>query len=604
MTAWSIEPLGGVTGVAIAAILLGSLLTISTTSRFTSRRKRRTLIAFRAASLLLLLAMMLRPSIEYRTMRRLPGTLILLSDQSRSMTVADSLDDATRWDAVRKVLNDSANVFDELAESWDIRCYAFADAVDDVAFEDGKFALPELAEGSQSAIGAALEDVLAREAQKRIVGVLLLSDGAQRAFAPRDLLPQEAVRRMAAEGIPLFTFTFGKPSLGQQSDLRVSDFQLDDSVFADTPAEAQAVLSVVGYANQTVNVQMLWEDATGEMQAVDAKQITIEQGRQRYPLRLSYTPKEAGEYKVSVRVEPPEGELVTANNAQSTFVSVLKGGVKVLYLVGAQRIGGGPDDEPYFVRDALAGFPDLNVQYQLLTYRKPEPEVDLREQLRQSKYDVFLLGNVDVSGLSNATWRDIAAYVDSGAGLGMLGGFHSFGPGGFRNSPLADVLPIQMDRTERQAFDSPIRTDVHVPGPLRLKTRAPHRRPAASDPAARRRCRLPRPVERVAGAGRGESLQSLTDQADSPGRGRSRQWTALPIAGRVAIRRRSDCGVGRRHDVALATRRLRRPASPLLATIRTLAGPQRRRDRQPRLGSIGSASVPTRRASGNHSRRQ
>ena len=32
-----------------------------------------------------------------------------------------------------------------------------------------------------------------------------------------------------------------------------------------------------------------------------------------------------------------------------------------------------------------------------------------------------------------------------GKGLIMLGGFHSFGPGGYFDTPLADVLPVEMD---------------------------------------------------------------------------------------------------------------------------------------------------------------
>jgi hypothetical protein len=50
----------------------------------------------------------------------------------------------------------------------------------------------------------------------------------------------------------------------------------------------------------------------------------------------------------------------------------------------------------------------------------------------------------------------------------MLGGFHSFGPGGFRDSALADVLPIEMGRAERQLFDEPPRQDMHIPGPLKM----------------------------------------------------------------------------------------------------------------------------------------
>ncbi|MCX6618884.1 MAG: glutamine amidotransferase, partial [Acidobacteria bacterium] len=52
------------------------------------------------------------------------------------------------------------------------------------------------------------------------------------------------------------------------------------------------------------------------------------------------------------------------------------------------------------------------------------------------------------------------------AGLIMLGGFHSFGPGGYANTPLASVLPVEMTRLERQNLGEPLREDLHLRGPL------------------------------------------------------------------------------------------------------------------------------------------
>jgi len=43
---------------------------------------------------------------------------------------------------------------------------------------------------------------LSREAGKRLLGVVLLSDGAQRAYAPRDLPPQTAAARLKHLGCP------------------------------------------------------------------------------------------------------------------------------------------------------------------------------------------------------------------------------------------------------------------------------------------------------------------------------------------------------------------------------------------------------------------
>ena len=55
--------------------------------------------------------------------------------------------------------------------------------------------------------------------------------------------------------------------------------------------------------------------------------------------------------------------------------------------------------------------------------------------------------------------------MERGKGLIALGGYHSFGPGGYRNTPLRDVLPIEMDRLARQDFGRPDVQRWHVPGP-------------------------------------------------------------------------------------------------------------------------------------------
>jgi hypothetical protein len=44
----------------------------------------------------------------------------------------------------------------------------------------------------------------------------------------------------------------------------------------------------------------------------------------------------------------------------------------------------------------------------------------------------------------------------------------SFGPGGYAGTPLADVLPIEMDRLERQEPGGPVGSDLHIPGPIRM----------------------------------------------------------------------------------------------------------------------------------------
>jgi hypothetical protein len=465
-----IQPVAGWPVVIAVAVVLVGLLFVRPRHVRLAVYQWAALVALRLVVVLLTLLAMLRPTLIYTKVEPQQASLVLLVDGSRSMQVADSLGDRSRWDSMKVLLDEAAPDVARLDETWDVKAYEFADDVRKLDVRAGRLPLAAEPGGEQSAVGAALNDALDRETSGRVLAVLLMSDGAQRAAAPRDMPPQLAARRLAAEQIPLYTFTFGKPGGSDRADLSIEDLITNETVFAEAPTEVRANLKSEGYANQQVKVQLLWE-ATGRMDVVDTAQVDtgIEGGT--VPILLQHTPRSPGEYKVTLRVEPREGELVTTNNEVSTFVTVRAGGIKVLYLVGAKRIGGGPGPEQRFVRDALARSPDIIIERRLINY---DPlAVDLVETIRDGEFDVVIVDDVDVQGLSQASWQLIADRVRRGMGLAMLGGYHSFGPGGFRDTPLDDVLPINIGPAQRQIFGEPVRKDVHLPGPVRMRPAAP-----------------------------------------------------------------------------------------------------------------------------------
>jgi uncharacterized membrane protein len=474
--------------VAVTIVLLGLLL-VRPRHTLLLGRQWAALIGLRLAVALLMLFALLRPSFVYTKVEPVRASLVLLVDGSRSMQVADSLGDKSRWDAMKLLLDAAAKDIVKLGTNWDVTAYQFDNETKKLELHVGTLALAAAPSGDESAIGAAMGDALDREGGKRVLATLLLSDGAQRAAPPRDLPPQVAARRLAAENIPLYTFTFGKSGGRERADLSLSDLVTNETIFTETPTEVRARLTAVGYANQRVKVQLLWETATG-MEAVDTLQVDTGVEGGAVPVTLHYTPRKPGEYKVTVRVEPREGELITTNNEASTFVTVRPGGINVLYLAGAQRVGGGPGAEQRFVRAALAQSPDIVVTRRLINYEPPG--ADLTDAIGKGKPsvagnagsgdsrmtaapapDVIILDDVDLQGLNAASWQAIAERVQKGMGLMMLGGYHSFGPGGFRGSPLADVLPIDIGPAQRQEFNEPLRQDVQLKGPLHMRPVAP-----------------------------------------------------------------------------------------------------------------------------------
>jgi hypothetical protein len=482
--------------VLVTAVLLG-LLAIRPRHVQLLKRQWAALIGLRLAVVLLMLFALLRPSLVYTKVEPVAASLVLLVDSSRSMQVADSQGNKSRWDSVRQLLDASASDLATISKKLAVNAYEFDSQSRKVAIENGKIGLPAAANGDESAIGAAIGEALEHETNKRVLATLLLSDGAQRAIAPRDLPPQVAARRLSAENIPLYTFTFGKPGGRERADLSLDDLVTNETIFTDTPTEVRALLTANGYANQRAKVQLLWETDKG-MEVVDAAQVDTGAEGGSVPVTLRYTPRKAGEYKVTLRVEPREGELVTTNNEASTFVTVRAGGINVLYLVGTKRIGGGPGAEQRFVRAALAHSPDIVVERRLINYEpmgvdisdvigraaggRPavgggaesgDPRTAASGDPRASAPDVIILDDVDVQGLSVASWQAIAERVHKGMGLIMLGGYHSYGPGGFRDSALADVLPINIGPAQRQAFGDPLREDVQLKGPVKMRPAEP-----------------------------------------------------------------------------------------------------------------------------------
>lgn len=479
----SFNPVGHVLAVALVAAVLIALAVWAPMATPLSRSRRVVLAALRGGAIGLLLLAMLRPALVYTEVRRQPATLVILVDRSASMTVPDGSAGNRRWDELKATLQESARGLAALPEELEIRVYAFDAEVEPLSIRDGAIPLDFEPEGKQTAIGAALADVLRREAGKRLLGVVLLSDGAQRATPGRNLLPEEPVARLRDLGCPLYTVAFGQPaSLSQVRDVALDNLQDNSPVFEKNPLILKAEATAAGFVNQSIPVKLYVEDDAGRMQPAppsDTDQtdtrITAAQPGQVIPLELSFTPPRAGEFKILIEAQPQPGELVLTNNRLSTFVTVLKGGLNILYIEGARRV------EQKYLRQSLDSSPDINVEYLFIDPYHPRETrpADLLEKFQPGAYDVYVLGDVPARVMlpGEATETDVftreelqslADAVRRGAGLIMIGGFFSFGPGGYQHTPLAEVLPIVMDPLEKQDLGASPLEALHVAGPLRM----------------------------------------------------------------------------------------------------------------------------------------
>lgn len=468
----TLDPIGGAWFTyAVAALLLAMPWVVPPRAIGLSPSRRRTLQVLRTLASIALLFAWARPTLTRVSTETLRPGLVVLLDGSRSMTVEDALDGASRWQAMRRLLDASGSALNRLSQKREVRAFLFDRGVTPLTLEGGQITLPKEPTGEETALGAALADSLNGAGGDSLSGVIVVSDGAQRARPPRDTAPLAAIGRLSAEGAPLYAIRVGERATGDRADVAIEDLVVSDTAFAGAPLEVRASLRVAGFPNRSVRIRLLWEDANGELEAVDAAQVVVRPGVESYPITLRYAPPAAGEWKLSLAADTLEGETLADNNAASTFVTVREGGIRVLYLAGTTRVGGAPGIEQRFIRSSLAASPDVALERIVINYKTLRR--DLASRFAPGAVDVVVLDNVDAEGLSLASWRALAELIESGAGLAMLGGRQSFGPGGHRDT-LGEVLPVRPGRAERQLLDGRLREDVHLPGPLRIVPRAAH----------------------------------------------------------------------------------------------------------------------------------
>jgi hypothetical protein len=299
------------------------------------------------------------------------------------------------------------------------------------------------AEGRFTGIGKVIDELRQEEMNKQLVGIVLMSDGAQRAMGEEDADPRAAARRFAEQrGIPIHTVVYGSPELtGVGLDLAVEDMIVNTEAFEKKTVPVRAQLRVTGAAGRQVRVRLLIEDRTGlslgesgELvpiplagDAVSFRDITIQENNEVIPIELSFIAEQAGEFKLALEAVPLDGELKLNNNQVQTLITVRKGGLRVAYF-DTMRI------EQRSIR-LLNDTAKIQVDMQVVLSGDFRGNTRIDPALFEpGEYDVYIIGDVhsrmfQLQGGRNMLER-LAERVEEGAGLLMLGGVHSFSAGG------------------------------------------------------------------------------------------------------------------------------------------------------------------------------
>ena len=467
--------LGSHWGVALIALGLIALLALGPQYGKLNWTRKGILIGLRALVILLIIIGLLRPTKMTTVKTPRTSIVIVMVDISRSMLLPSGRGELTRWQAQQRAIEQIEAKLTHLGPNLELRTYQYHSRLHPWQIVNGKLTLPEKPTGDQTDVGSSLFEAVLPEQGKRLAAVVLLGDGAQNAFEPQ-VEVQEAGRKIRDDfAAPLYTVTFGPSGDAAQSrDIAVERLDEQFTVFVKNEVAVKGLVRVRGYVQKEIPVKLVLEDSTGKQQEVGVRKARAKEDNEQVEVEFPFTPQTTGHFRLTMTAEQQEGELVAKNNTLSAYLTVLEGGLRILYLDGEKRF------EQKFLRRAINASPDIELDDRIIDVRSRGDKgdkwpVDLSADLKLDKYDAYILGEVDAAALGPQQIQTLASNVAAGKGLLVIGGRGSFGWGHYRGTPLENLLPVRFDPVE----GSPGLSDAQMnrfflDGPLPLVPPAPH----------------------------------------------------------------------------------------------------------------------------------
>lgn len=430
-----------------------------------SARQRQILTGLRLTAIVLLLLAALGPSLAFTHYRVLQPVVVVLRDSSLSMTTADRYSSGKETAALAQATGRAESSFNakpptradivndlfrhrdgallaQLEKRGQLRMLDFAESVtpvsaplmDQKSKEDSQDSdsgransqaayVPLKPTGPGTNLHRALQEALS---ERLTAAVIVLSDGqhTDRATSRDDLI---AVAKQAKQkDAPLLVVGFGDPQ--RPRNVQASEVYADAQVWKDDPFELQATLRSEGVgASDPVKVTLLEfpyddEGKVGEPQTLEARDVALPQEGGQVRLSFSHTPKQAGRFGYSIRIEPLPGESTVDDNQSlaPTQVKVIDDKARVLLVAGK------PTWDYRFVRQILEREKSIDVSCWLQSLdedRAQEGDKVIRRLPRTKEelfeYDVVLLLDPDPREFDEAWIKLLTEFVGEHAG-GLL----------------------------------------------------------------------------------------------------------------------------------------------------------------------------------------
>jgi len=427
--------------VVLSALCAGLIAIYVLTNIYTNSRVKALSVMLRVLALLLLFLPFLEPVLLTPDIIPNENFIAVLTDKSSSMSIPDGYFGGTRDKDADVILNDPDNgILTELERNFKVRQYGFSDTPERV---DSLSAVSPGGNGTN--ITTALRRVLSDFKGLPLSGIVLFTDGGDNSTED----PLNVAEELRALDIPLHIVGLGSESFEQERELL--DISTGKGLEEGTGAEIDVKVRSWIQETSPVSFNIYRED-----EVVFSESRFLKGGGRIDQFSFFYEPDEKGAVEYTLKVDGLPGEINTQNNSLNMLIDTHKDTIRVLYFEGHLR------SDFKFIKRALED--DQVVEFTSVSrtgtnkyYRQGITGVDelaggfpkTEEELYRFKAVIF--GDIEASYFSIEQLFMVEKFVrERGGGFMMLGGLNSFAEGDYWNTPVADLLPMEIDPSRSQ----------------------------------------------------------------------------------------------------------------------------------------------------------
>jgi uncharacterized membrane protein len=394
------------------------------------------LVALRALTFTVLAFIFLKPVLEIRSVLPQESYLAVVIDNSESMKIKDDGQNA-RSDQLLKQMVDTKFI-KRLEDKFKVREYRFDNTAERIDSPD------RLTFGGKRTKLESATDLLQQElGTVPLSGVVLITDGADNSSKQWT----ESLSKLESHKIPFYTVGVGSENITRDAEMvKVS---APRSALKESTAVVDISYRSHGFSGRKATVYVRENGVL-----LKSEQVTLPADGEIAETTLDLPVKNDGTRLFSFSLQAPD-DRIPENNNLDALVEIKNDHPQILYIEGEPRW------EFKFLRRAMQDDPSIRLVTLLRSsqnkfYRQGiDKEEMLAEGFPKKKDELFaykglIFGSIESTFFNQDQLKNVVDFVSNrGGGFLMTGGRNSFAGGRYENSPLADILPVQLSSSDR-----------------------------------------------------------------------------------------------------------------------------------------------------------